>query len=277
MITNQNAIIQNLERQVGQLAGQSSSRLPGALPSYTDPNPKGKGKEEVNAITLRSGKVTSGLGDATQRQPREGSHEDVEREDQEKRHEEDSVKEKEETTTPPDVELRRSRDDPSIHPPVPFPQRLQGKKEDVKFEKFLEMFKKLTITVPFADALEDSPIYALFMREILSKKRRLRDHEMIALTGECSALLMQELPLKMKDPGSLSIPCAIGEVEFEKALCDLGASVNLMPYDLKRLGIGELKPTTVTLQLADRSIAHPRGVVEDVIVRVGEMFFPADF
>src|SRR5436190_625616 len=97
------------------------------------------------------------------------------------------------------------------------------------------------------------------------------------LTEESNALLRKKLSPKLKDPGSFSIPCKIGSLKFENALCDLGASVNLLPYSLfKKLNIGEVKPTKITLQLADRSIIHPRGIVEDVLIKVDKFIFPID-
>ncbi|XP_060974168.1 uncharacterized protein LOC133039319 [Cannabis sativa] len=122
------------------------------------------------------------------------------------------------------------------------------------------------------------PRYVKFMKEILSKKRKMEDYETVALTEECSAILQKKLPPKLKDPGSFNIPCSIGGSVETKALCDLGASINLMPLSVfKRLGLGKAKPTTVTLQLADRSLTHPRGIIEDVLVKVGKFIFPADF
>ncbi|KAL5572989.1 hypothetical protein UlMin_022586 [Ulmus minor] len=122
------------------------------------------------------------------------------------------------------------------------------------------------------------PKYANFLKEVLSNKRRLEGNEKVMLTEECSAILQRKLPQKLKDPGSFPIPCTIGDFEFDKVLCDLGASINLMPLSIfRKLGLGEVKPTTVTLQLADRSIKHPRGIIEDVLVKVDKFIFPADF
>ena len=82
----------------------------------------------------------------------------------------------------------------------------------------------------------------------------------------------------MKDPGSFTIPCSIGKYEFKKALCDYGESINLMPLSVvQRLSLGELTPTAVTLQMADRSMAQPEGILEDVLVKVGKFVFPVDF
>ena len=98
------------------------------------------------------------------------------------------------------------------------------------------------------------------------------------MTKECSAYLQNKLPPKLKDPGCFTIPCNIGATYCGKALCDLGASINLMPMSIfRKLGIGEVRPTMVTLQLADQSLAHLEGKIEDVLVRVDKFIFPADF
>jgi len=161
---------------------------------------------------------------------------------------------------------------------VPFPQRLQKQNEDKNFLKFLDVFKKLHINIPFADALAQMPSYAKFLKEILSKKRRLDENETVMLTEECSAIIQNKMPQKLKDPGSFTIPCIIGNCEFNKPLCDLGASINLMPYSLfKKLGLGEIKHTSVSLQLAYKSTKHPIGIIEDVLVKVDKFIFLVDF
>ncbi|XP_038882389.1 uncharacterized protein LOC120073658 [Benincasa hispida] len=82
----------------------------------------------------------------------------------------------------------------------------------------------------------------------------------------------------MKDPGTFTLPCTIGGKMVGNALCDLGASINLMPLSIfKKLNIGEARPTTITLQLANRSIKLPEGKIEDVLMQVGKFIFPVDF
>ncbi|KAL8555144.1 hypothetical protein ACS0TY_003081 [Phlomoides rotata] len=104
------------------------------------------------------------------------------------------------------------------------------------------------------------------------------DFETVVLTEELSARLQKKLPVKHSDPGPFILPCKIGEGGKYRALCDLGASVNLMPLSLfKTLGLGELKPTTMNLQLADRTVTYPKGIVEDVMVKVDDFIFPVDF
>ncbi|KAM6543476.1 hypothetical protein CsatB_007923 [Cannabis sativa] len=122
------------------------------------------------------------------------------------------------------------------------------------------------------------PSYVKLMKEILSKKRRLEDYETITLTEECSAILQKKLPLKFKDLGSFNIPCSIGGSVETKALCDLGANVNLMPLSVfRKLKLGEAHPTTISLRMVDRSVKYPRGVIEDVLVKVGKFIFSTDF
>ncbi|XP_062094154.1 uncharacterized protein LOC133800216 [Humulus lupulus] len=140
------------------------------------------------------------------------------------------------------------------------------------------MLKQFHINIPLVEALEQMPNYVKFMKDVLTRKRRLGEFETVTLTKECSSFLQDKLPPKLKDPGSFTIPCTIGDTYCGMALCDLGASINLMPMSIfKQLGIGEVRPTTVTLQLADRSLAHPDGKIEDVLVRVDKFIFPADF
>src|SRR5262245_55278362 len=116
------------------------------------------------------------------------------------------------------------------------------------------------------------------MKEILSNKRRFSEFKNVSLTEECSAILQKKLPLKLKDPGNFTIPCTIGSYNFDRALCDLGASINLMPLSVyKKLGLGEAKPILISLQLADRSIKYLRGIIQDVLVKVDKFIFPTDF
>ena len=165
-----------------------------------------------------------------------------------------------------------------LPPSIPFMQRLKQGKLDKQFAKFLDIFKKLHINIPFAEALETMPSYAKFLQEILSRKKKLEEFEMVALTEKCSAVIQSKLSPKLKDPGSFTVPCTFGDTVFEKALCDLGASINLMPISIdKRLKLRGVKPTTITLQMADRSIKHPRGIVADVLIKVGKFIFPIDF
>ena len=114
--------------------------------------------------------------------------------------------------------------------------------------------------------------------EILSKKRKIAEEGLVNLTATYSAVIQQNLLAKMKDPGSFTIPCSVGKYEFKKALCNSGASINSMPLSVvKRLNLGELSLIAITLQMADRSMAQPEGILEDVLIKVGKFIFPVDF
>jgi hypothetical protein len=219
--------------------------------------------DKMNAITLRSGRQ---LEDNI----RKAKPSEVEREISEPQREETRVESEEpqvvETTPPP------------FKPKIPFPQRFAKSKLDEQFKKFIEMMNKIYVDVPFTEVLTQMPTYAKFLKEILSKKRKIEEGETVNLTEECSAIIQNKLPPKLKDPGSFSIPCVIGSEIVKKAMCDLGASVSLMPLSLyERLGIGELKSTRMSLQLADRSVQYPAGIIKDVPVKVGEIYVPTDF
>ncbi|XP_017974459.1 PREDICTED: uncharacterized protein LOC108661544 [Theobroma cacao] len=142
----------------------------------------------------------------------------------------------------------------------------------------MEVFKKLHINIPFVEVLEPMPSYVKFLKDILSKKRRLGELEIIAFIEECSVIIQNKLPPKLKDPGSFTIPCTIGALFFSKALSDLGVSINLMLFFIyNKLGLGEIKPIIVTLQLAYKTLTYSRAIMENVLVKVDKFKFPVDF
>ncbi|XP_015939656.1 uncharacterized protein LOC107465175 [Arachis duranensis] len=173
---------------------------------------------------------------------------------------------------------KEQRQELNFTPPLPYPQRFSKETKNQHFPKFLEVFKKLEINIPLAKALEQMPLYVKFLKELINKKRSWQETEIILLTEECSAVIQGGIPPKLKDPGSFVVSCTIGKMTLDKALCDLGASINLMPLSMMRkLAIKELKPTRMSLVMADRSIKTPNGIVENFLVKVGEFIFPADF
>ena len=117
-------------------------------------------------------------------------------------------------------------------PAVPFPQRIQKEKKEEQFSKFLEIFKKIEISIPFAEAINQMPNYAKFLKKILSKKKKIVEEGIMSLTATCSEVIQRSLPAKIKDPDKFTIPCSIGKYELKKALCDLRASINLMPLSM---------------------------------------------
>ncbi|XP_016167754.1 uncharacterized protein LOC107610172 [Arachis ipaensis] len=137
---------------------------------------------------------------------------------------------------------------------------------------------KLEINFSLAEALEQIPLYAKFLKELINKKRSWNEKETVILTQECSAVIQRGLPPKLKDPESFILSCTIGNRTLDKALCDLGASINLMPLSLmKKLAIEEVKPTRMSLQMADKSLKIPNGVMENVLVKIGDFIFLANF
>ncbi|KAH9723366.1 hypothetical protein KPL70_007095 [Citrus sinensis] len=292
--------LRNLENQIGQLATALSNRPQGSLPSNTK-DPRREGKEHCKVINLRSGKdIDSSIGVLKRRIESNKGKEDIQVEKESQffifqnanRHRSatasaesyDPAPSGEAATALTSIEPCKAKEKQSAQPaasqqfrhPPPFPQRFQKQQQDKQFSKILGVLKQLHINIPFMEALEQMPNYAKFFKDILTKKRRLGEFETVALTQECSRMLQSKIPQKMKDPGSFTIPCSIGTKYSGKALCNLGASINLMPLSVfKQLGVGECRPTTVSLQLADRSHAYPEGKIEDVLV--DKFIFPVDF
>ncbi|RVW64673.1 Retrovirus-related Pol polyprotein from transposon 17.6 [Vitis vinifera] len=160
----------------------------------------------------------------------------------------------------------------------PFPQALHGKKGVRNAAEILEVLRQVKVNIPLLDMIKQVPTYAKFLKDLCTIKRGLTVNKKAFLTEQVSAILQCKSPLKYKDPGSPTISVMIGGKVVEKALLDLGASVNLLPYSVyKQLGLGELKPTAITLSLADRSVKIPRGVIEDVLVQVDNFYYPVDF
>ncbi|XP_073149333.1 uncharacterized protein [Henckelia pumila] len=110
------------------------------------------------------------------------------------------------------------------------------------------------------------------------KKKKLNDITQVTINEECSAVLQNKLPTKSQDPWSFSIPCHIGSLSFDNVLCDLRSSINLMPYSLARkLGIGNIGPASRSLKFADRSIKYPKGIMDNVLVKIEKFIYPVDF
>ena len=175
-----------------------------------------------------------------------------------------------------ETEKQTRTDEPTI--PIPYPQQLKKGKLEKQFAKLLDIFKKLHINIPFMEALESIPSYMKFMKRILTSKKKVEEYGTITLTEECSSDLQKKLPPKIQDPGSFAIPFSIGNWVSGKTLCDLGASINLMPLSMfKMMKLGEPKSTKISLQLADRSYQHPLGIIENILVKVGKFILPADF
>nr|GEU58825.1 reverse transcriptase domain-containing protein [Tanacetum cinerariifolium] len=251
----------------------------GSLPSNTVANPKGK----LKAITTRSGLVTDGPTVPTD--PKSITPEVDER--------------VEETYTGPDLAtikvpppLIQKYKPPSqrkfivhkrdpLHPNIPYPSRIlkqkQQEKDEVQIQNYWQMFKQLHINISLADALVLMQKYQKMLKALLSNKEKLQELANIPLNENCSAVILKKLLENLGDPGNFLIMCGFSELKC-RALADLGASINLMPLSVwKELGLPELIPNRMTLELANRAICTPAGIARDVFVPVGKFTFPANF
>ncbi|RDX99386.1 hypothetical protein CR513_17561, partial [Mucuna pruriens] len=170
--------------------------------------------------------------------------------------------------------------------PLPFPTQTISTKKRESNEELLKMFQKVEINIPLLDAIKQIPKYAKFLKELCMHKRKKMKGGVesrgtvstLTRSDEFTTGVQQALPKKCRDPKIFSIPCTIGDYTFANAMLDLGASINVMPTSIyKSLKFGDLEPTGMTIQLANRSVVQPLGVLEDVLVQVNELIFPADF
>ncbi|XP_023732210.2 uncharacterized protein LOC111880026 [Lactuca sativa] len=254
------ASIKHLEQQVSQLA-QSVSKMEsqGKLPSQTEKNPK----HNACAITLRGKKIYES--------PRMPDEEEEEKEIEV----EEAVKEEERKSTPKYKKLIEYEVKVT---PAPFPSRLASTKREREDDEIMAMFRKVEINIPLLDAITQIPRYAKFLKELYTSKKKLKGNQTVKVGENVSAMLQKRLPKKCKDPGVFTVHCKMGNLFVPRAMLDLGASINVLPYSsYKTIGIGPLSKTEVIIQLADRSLVHPKGVLEDVLVQVNELVFPADF
>ncbi|XP_010430931.1 PREDICTED: uncharacterized protein LOC104715197 [Camelina sativa] len=173
---------------------------------------------------------------------------------------------------------------PPYKPPLPFPRRFRKElleKYKVLFEKQMQ---ELELYMPLMDAFTLIPPYQKFLKDammpLMDAFTLIKQVQgMVILNHECSAIIQRTAaPKKLSDPGSFTLPCSIGPLTFGRCLCDLGASVSLMPLTVaKRLGFEKFKPTNIQLVLADRTTRLPSGVLEDLRVKVGSVDVPTDF
>ncbi|XP_062075192.1 uncharacterized protein LOC133779221 [Humulus lupulus] len=204
VIQSQAASLRNLETQLGKLANDLKNRPQGSLPSDTE-NPRRDGKEHCKEINLRSGKIIENDEEKT-KGSREPTSIQTEGEFSQK-----SASEAIETGPIDTASGQQYVPVKTLHkPPPPFPQRFRKQQQDGQFRKFLDVLKQLHINIPLVEALEQMPNYVKFLKDILTKKRRLGEFQTVALTEGCSAMLKSKIPPKLKDPGSFTIPCSIG-------------------------------------------------------------------
>nr|GFB43725.1 hypothetical protein [Tanacetum cinerariifolium] len=171
---------------------------------------------------------------------------------------------------------------PKAKPNLPYLSRLQKEKnrekDDILVAKFMEIFRDLHFELSFVDALIHMPKFVPMFKKLRNNKDKLIELTKTPLNENCSAVVLKKLPEKLGDPGRFLIPCDFTGFDNCLALADLGASINLMPLLIwKKLRLPTLNDTKMVLELADRTISKPTGVVENVFVKVGKFYFPADF
>lgn len=256
----------NIQAQIGDLAtALNKMEQTGKLPSQTEKNPN------VSAITLRSGKT---LGESNPKRVSSEEEDEV------------IVVDPPKVVVPPKEPVVPNIDQPDssnkpIKPlviPPPFPYRLAFSKKQEEEKEILETFRKVQINISLLDAIKQIPRYAKFLKDLCTDKRKFKADEKIQVNANVSVVIQKKLPPKCKDLGMFAIPCTIGDLHVESAMLDLGASINVMPYLVfQSLNVGPLEETGVIIQLADKSSVFPRGVLEDVLVQVNQLVFPADF
>ncbi|XP_059285627.1 uncharacterized protein LOC132039102 [Lycium ferocissimum] len=289
VVSSHSTSIKQIESQLSQISAQLNQRQKGTLPSDTVAN-TANDEHKCLAIATKSGK-TIGQEELVRKKGLVDEAEIVEKPMVNEKAVE--MKKKRDTIEEPIViehfpesdevpEGKKVVDEvpkalkPISKPPPPFPQRLAKKEEGGKFLKFVEKLKQLSINIPLVEALEQMPGYAKFMKDLVTKRKH-SSFETMGVTHHCSSIVTKALIQKKEDPGAFTIPCTIGRYKFAKALCDLGASINLMPLAIfTKMDLGNPRPT-MRLLMADRTVNKPVDILYDVLVKVDRFIFSANF
>ncbi|GJV49091.1 reverse transcriptase domain-containing protein [Tanacetum coccineum] len=278
----------------------ASTSRSGTLPSQTVTNPR----QQINAITIRSGKtleepsislVPTPDASIPQNEPEQNSEMSTKKAQnpnlENTAHvpppgEEDSIfmeipKPKAKKIINIEIQDLNSPRPNSYPSKLPYPERMKVREHDkpsAQYSQFLKMFKQLRLEIGLKDVLVEMPKFNKWLSSLLRNKEKLEEIAITTVTAESSAIIMNKVPEKLKDPGKFLIPCALQELDRTNALADSGASINLLPHSIyKKLGLEALTPTRMTLELVNRSISHLMGITEDVVVRVDGFTFLADF
>nr|GEV58709.1 reverse transcriptase domain-containing protein [Tanacetum cinerariifolium] len=278
-LSNQTNEIKNMMASLLQMNTASTSSS-GTLPSNIVANPK----SDLKAITTRSGvsydrpsipppvmenepEATKDIVNPTNNRNTEDVQPQV-------------VQSKPVTSKPANTPISASKPNPKAS--IPYPSRRNDERNWEKakdqIEKFYQIFKDMSFKISFADALILMPKFASTLKSLIRNKEKLSKMAQTSLNEHCFAVLLKKLPVKLGGPSKFLISCDFPGMAKCLALADLDAGINLMPYFVwKKLSLPELTPTCMTLELANRSISRPVGVAEDVYVKVGSFYFPADF
>ena len=261
--------IDNVQYSISRLTNLNTVQEKRKFPSQPHQNPKdiheveaqegesSKVREVKAVITLRSGK------EVVQPPPKlkhgEGSESEKnmgEKKSKENDHDSSVDEEPERIVIKEDMMKK--------HMLPPFPQALHGKKGTNNASEIFEVLRQVKVNIPLLDMIKQVPTYAKFLKDLCTIKRGLNVNKKVFLTEQVSVIIQCKSLVKYKDPSCPTISVMIGGTCVKKVLLDLGPSVNLLPYSVyQQLGLGELKPTSITLSLADRSVKIPRGMIED--------------
>ena len=211
--------------------------------------------EHCKAVTtLRSGKVVDKT--IPTKEPSQDSQSELVRENE--------ISDKPHVPSINDIDGESGKDEFTHIPPAPYPHRLRAPKKLNNHSEIYELFKQVKLNIPLLDSIKQIPSHAKFLKGLCTVKRKLGVNK--------EAFMIEQSKL------GPTISIVVGNSKLGHALVDLGASVNLLPYSVYvDLGLGELEPTNISLQLADRSVKIHRGIVKDVLVQVDKFYFPVDF
>lgn len=263
--------IKNLERQIGQVSS-AVTRLEakvdlGKLPSQTELNPR----VNVSCMTLIGNH--SHMGHDWPKSQGEVCEVEL------------VMPVSDEHSAPialPTLQTSKRKESPipTPLPEPPFPEALKKVNDKEGNSDIYETFRKCHLNIPLLDAINHIPRYAKFLKEICTAKRKPKVVKLkkVKVLELISSIFHKKLPPKCNDPGMFTVPCVLDDVSFPKAMLDLGASINVISdIVFESLNLGKLQPSEVVIQLANHSTTKPKGVVKDVLVKVGKITFPADF
>ncbi|XP_070017970.1 uncharacterized protein [Nicotiana sylvestris] len=227
------SVIKNIEVQMCQILMSLNNRPHGTLPANTQINPKDQGPKQLMAVSVRNGRDL----DLEQERARE--------------------RRQSKTLVPVPIELDESTKLTEVTQPA---QEEHNTQIEAEREAETAQDSVVKVNIPLINALKEMPGYAKMMKELMSRKFNFQDLATVTLTQTCSAVVMRPIAKKLSDAGSFTIPCTIGNFAFAKALCDLGASINLMP-----------------LAIYKRTVKRPSGILDDVFIQVGKFVVPTGF
>ena len=267
-ITKLTSSIGNLQQEKGKLPSQPIQNPQGQNSVGVSGPSEGTFEHCKTVTTLRSGKVVDKT--IQTKEPTQESPSELIRDDE--------VSDKPHVPNTNDIDDQPEEDKSTHIPPAPYPHRLRAPKKVNNHSEIYELFKQVKLNIPLLDAIKQIPSYAKFLKDLCTVKRKLGVNKEAFMTEQSTSLIRNNLPPKYKDPVSPTISIVVGNSKLGHALVDLGASVNLLPYSVYMdLGLGELEPTNITLQLVVRGVKIPRGIVKDVLVQVDKFYFPVDF